>query len=193
LTASLVYKKPIEEVTKLERSIGKKTNFSVLYGSGASNLGDNIGKSTHEAKKIIDAFYKAYPSLKAYFDRGYQDALERGYILIDSIIGRKSYLGPERDTKALAEIYRHNQNYKIQGNGANISKRALIYLRNHAEAYKYKIVLAVHDECIVECAKEHAEEVQHILTFCMEEASKDFNQGVVIPAEAIINKMWLKD
>lgn len=193
LTASLIYKKAIEFVTKLERSIGKKTNFSVLYGSGPGNLADNIGKSYFEAKKIIDAFYKAYPTLKKYFDTGYKLALERGYILIDEVIGRKSYISSERDSKTLAEIYRHNQNYKIQGNGANITKRALKYLREYDKSGLLKLVLTVHDEIVIECKIEDAEECKKVLQFCMEKASRDFNGGVTIPADAIINQVWLKD
>src|SRR5690606_26078668 len=48
-TASLMYRVPEEEVTDLQRHIGKTLNFAVLYGAGPGKVAETIKEVTPEA------------------------------------------------------------------------------------------------------------------------------------------------
>ena len=65
-------------------------------------------------------------------------------------------------------------NTPIQGTAADIMKIAMVNLYKELNKTNYdaKIVLQVHDELILECKKEDAQEVQKILKTCMESAIK---------------------
>ena len=65
-------------------------------------------------------------------------------------------------------------NTPIQGTAADIMKIAMIktqleLIKNNIDA---KIVLQIHDELVLECAPEHAEEAKKILVHSMENAIK---------------------
>lgn len=142
------------------RAYGKTLNFGIAYGMSAYKLSNDFGISIKEAEKVIDAFYEAYPNLKSYFEKAQEGALTLGYILIDPVIKRKSYLGKywerykasklvidslqesgstKRASKSVWSDYftykgmieRKSQNYPIQGTGANISKLAACILRKY--------------------------------------------------------------
>lgn len=56
---------------------------------------------------------------------------------------------------------------------------------------KYKTLLAIHDEIVLECAKEDAQEVAEILCSYMEEAAAMYC-NIPIPAETKISSKWNK-
>jgi len=200
LTASRIFNKEVTKTVNSElRKIGKTLNFAIAYGASAPLIAERLNISVKEASDIIKKFYKGYPKLREYFDNTYYTSIKNGYILIDDIIRRKVYIKDierarylnERDKKSFLEsVYRHCQNYKIQGNGANITKLAEIYLRNKLKENKhlYKVVLSVHDELVLE--SNYPEEAADALKDCMEKAAKVF--GVDIPADTLINTVWIK-
>ena len=199
VTASAIYNKEIGPDDP-ERGVGKTVNFAVAYGSSAILIAERLGISIKEAEKIINTFYNKFKSLRKFFDSTFEEALRTGYILIDDIVKRKVYIEGfdilpfvnERERKRLlGEIYRHCQNYKIQGNGANITKMAEILLRKEVKKNPiFKVILTVHDEIVLECRIEDSNTVSEILRSCMEKAALYF--GVVIPADTVTTPVWAK-
>jgi DNA polymerase-1 len=51
LTASLIFNKPLEQVTKKERYIAKSINFGLSYGMGAGGLQANLRENGIEIDK----------------------------------------------------------------------------------------------------------------------------------------------
>jgi DNA polymerase I-like protein with 3'-5' exonuclease and polymerase domains len=67
-SASLMYKKPIDEVTKGERQLGKVCNFGLLYGLSAAGLVSHaatygVKLSLNEAETIKSKWLAAYPAI----------------------------------------------------------------------------------------------------------------------------------
>ena len=56
---------------------------------------------------------------------------------------------------------------------------------------KVKIVNLVHDEILVECPKEIAEEVKDILLDCMSKAGVPFCKTLPLGADALIGDHWV--
>ena len=50
-----------------------------------------MGIPLEKAIETEEKYFKAFPGLKKYFDKTKKETLERGYILVDNITGRRSY------------------------------------------------------------------------------------------------------
>lgn len=202
-----------------ERQMAKSMNFLMAYGGGASKLATQFSIPMGRAKALIKKYFEEFRSLEEYFYKTGEFAREHGYILIDDVIKRRSYIpeweeytyceehmrrtaatnkGPDprienRYRYLFSKIQRDSQNYPIQGTSANISKLAGILLRRKAtETGLFKIVLLIHDEWVLECKPEDAQQVSKILEDCMLAAAGEFCRAIPIPAESKINKHWLK-
>ena len=58
--ASKVFKTPIEEVTKEQRSDAKAVNFGIVYGISDFGLGDQLGIPRKKAKQYIEEYLPHY-------------------------------------------------------------------------------------------------------------------------------------
>ena len=85
--ASKVFKTPIEEVTKEQRSNAKAVNFGIVYGISDFGLATNIGISRKKAKEYIEKYFEKYPKIKAYMDDIVEKCKEVGYV--ETLWGRK--------------------------------------------------------------------------------------------------------
>jgi DNA polymerase len=79
IMASSIYMKPVEEVNKAERFVGKTTILGAGYGMGATKFQTqlkNFGVDTplEECKRIIDVYRKTYPKIPELW-RNAHDAL----------------------------------------------------------------------------------------------------------------------
>ena len=71
LTASKVFKVPLEEVQKKQRSIAKTVNFGIAYGMWSQGLqkklqSAGIETTVEEAEQIIRGYHKSYPAVSKY-------------------------------------------------------------------------------------------------------------------------------
>ena len=95
---------------------------------------------------------------------------------------------------AKSEMQRLSQNYPIQGTAGDITKfAAVLLLREILERgwwMKVLLVNQVHDEILVECPKDIAEEVSEVLIDCMERAGAPFCRILPLSADTIIADHW---
>jgi DNA polymerase I-like protein with 3'-5' exonuclease and polymerase domains/intein/homing endonuclease len=75
---------------------------------------------------------------------------------------------------------------------ADMTKLALIYLRNALRDWDARTVNTVHDEIVVEARADIAEEVQHIVEDCMVRAAAYILKVVPMVAEASLADYWSK-
>lgn len=98
-TAKLVYQ-DLRDVTLKEikknhadrRQIMKTVNFGLAYGGAATTIARNANIPLEVAEQVYNDYFKAFPDLKAYFEKAKRAPFERGYILINEVSGRKSYI-----------------------------------------------------------------------------------------------------
>lgn len=93
------------------------------------------------------------------------------------------------------EIKRASMNFPIQGTSASITKyAAILYYRTLLQKnllFKVYIPNIIHDEIILDCPKEIANEESIVLKQCMEDAGVRFNQTrVPLYAEPCITEFW---
>jgi DNA polymerase-1 len=173
-TASKIYKVPLEEVTREQRSKAKTANFGIIYGISVFGLAERLNVDRKEAKELIDGYFENYPHVKEYMDESIRFARERGYI--ETIFKRKRYLPDINSRNAVVRGYaeRNAINAPIQGSAADIIKVAMvrIYQRFLKERIQSKMILQVHDELNFSVLPEEQEKVKQIVIEEMESAYK---------------------
>ena len=75
---------------KERRSQAKAILLGLEYGRGATSIAEQIGKSKEDAQKIIDRFFKAFPSVKKWIDKVHKDVKKNGYV--EDFLGRRRRL-----------------------------------------------------------------------------------------------------
>ena len=170
--ASKVLHKPIEEVTKEERSNAKAVNFGIVYGISDFGLGEQLGIGRKEAKAYIEQYLEEYSGIKKYMGDVVEKAQQKGYA--ETQFGRKRYIQELKSNNYMVREFgkRAAMNTPIQGTAADIMKIAMIKVYNEIKKrnLKSKIVLQVHDEMMIEAPIEEKEQIKEILKQSMETA-----------------------
>ena len=178
--ASKVFKTPIDEVTKEQRSDAKAVNFGIVYGISDFGLKEQLGITRKKAKQYIDEYLEQYSGIKSFMDNITQLATEKGYV--ETLFHRRRYIPELKSNNYMVRQFgsRAAMNTPIQGTAADIMKIAMIkvYKEIKNRNLKSKIVLQVHDEMIIEALEEEKEEIKTILKQCMESAA-DLNVPLI--------------
>jgi len=187
LTASLIYKKDIKEVTKEERQDGKTLNFALQYGMGfrkyktyAAQSGKIISLS--EAKVAHAAFHAAYPRLREWHQ-------ERAALVADGWAFTRTACGRRRLLSYDDATMMCSANTLIQGSGADILKIAIAELNQYLNDEAY-MVACVHDEIVLEVIEHKAEEYKNLLEKIMVEAAQKVLKTVPSVADANVGDSW---
>ena len=172
--ASKVFKTPMEEVTKEQRSNAKAVNFGIVYGISDFGLGEQLGISRKIAKQYIEEYLQEYAGIKNFMDDMKEKAKETGYV--ETLFNRRRYIPELKSNNYMVRQFgeRAAMNTPIQGTAADIMKIAMInvYKKLIEENLEAKIVLQVHDEMMIEAPLAEAEKVKEIVKTEMESAIK---------------------
>jgi DNA polymerase-1 len=186
-----------EEVTKQERKLAKAVNFGLLYGMSPGGLRNyarasyGVEMTREEAERYWREFFDTYPGLRAWHDREYLQLKKHGNTETRTLTGRRR-TGVTKLTERL--------NSPVQGTGADGLKfaLALLYERRGGCPGAFPI-LAVHDEVVVECPEEQAEEAKAWLVKAMVDGMDEvLNSGpdidnlerVPVRVEAEVGDSW---
>ncbi len=172
-TASEVFDRPLEEVTKVERYNAKAVNFGIIYGISDYGLSQNLNIPRPLAKDYIEGFFEGYPNVKKYMDNIIKKAREDGFT--ETLFNRRRYI-PEITSKnfnvrSFGE--RVALNTPIQGTAADIIKISMIKTDENLKkaGLDAQIILQIHDEIILESSIEDKEKAIEILRQSMESAA----------------------
>jgi DNA polymerase I len=160
-TAARVFSVDPDDVTIGQRSKAKMVSYGLAYGMEAFGLAQRLAIPTDEAREILDAYFSAFPAVKAYMEGAVAEARSRGYT--ETLLGRRRPLpdlhSPNRGLRMAAE--RQAMNAGIQGLAADLFKVALVRLDDALESRRLhaRLVLQVHDEVLVETPVAEQDEV----------------------------------
>ncbi|MFA5396508.1 MAG: DNA polymerase [Methanogenium sp.] len=191
------------------RQKGKTLNFGISFGMSAFTLSKRLHISDKEAQQLIDLFYSNFPKLETLFASARQFGIDNGYIRTNSIINRIRWFPEWNDlnkykndrskyAKIKGSIERKSQNTIIQGSASDMTKIALIKLRDvllsdgirPLQNASVKLISVVHDETIIEAKKDIIEYYSNIQKECMEKAGEVICKKVKIKAEPMITPFW---
>ncbi len=190
-TASKLFKVPITDVTKSQRSQAKAVNFGIIYGQSSFTLSEQTGLSRSEAKQMIDSYYQTYPMLKEFMNEQVLKARQNGFV--ETILGRRRHLKDINSNNAVVRGHaeRNAVNAPIQGSAADIIKIAMINIDKalHEQNLRTQMLLQVHDELLFEAPEDELEVVAPLIRQLMESAVPT---TVPLLVEVGIGNNWLE-
>jgi DNA polymerase I-like protein with 3'-5' exonuclease and polymerase domains len=173
-------------VTKEARQLGKPVNFGAIYGLGPRSLRrkarSDYGKemTEKEARGFLNAFFAQYPGVRAWHTR---IKCEKA-TAVWTLGGRRIAVEPD-------QFYGAKANYVVQGSGGDGLKRALVLLwERRGECPGAEVVLAVHDEIVIEVPEADAEVAKAWVARSMIDAMAPLLDPVPVEVEAKVGRTW---
>ena len=169
-TAAKIFDVALENVTHEQRQIGKRINFSILYGLTPYGLSQDFNISFKDAKHILkNILHNIQP-----YQHGWKRSLKKPK--------KMGMLRPFMEEEDMCPaIYEKNKmlydagcriaiNTKAQGTAAEIMKRGMISLHNIFTEKKLdaKLVLQIHDELIISVPIAQKDETEKIVKDVLE-------------------------
>jgi DNA polymerase-1 len=164
-TAAHLYTIPLDAITNDQRQLGKRINFSVLYGLTPYGLSKDLQIPLKQAKQYIDDYFNLYAQVATWMNVIVHDAQKNGYV--ETLYGRRRYI-PEinEKNKTLFEAARRIAiNSPIQGTAADIMKLGMVRLQQVFEENNLgaQMLLQIHDELLIEVPTDELTQVQKIV------------------------------
>lgn len=172
-TAAGIYRKPAASVTDAERQVGKRLNFSIVYGGGIPTLVKQLGIKPKDALELLRAYHGQWPGIG--WSSKKRPPAEG--TLIDWIIKRLNERERPNEPGYITTLYgRHLHprslhsalNALCQGCAADLKKWAMIQCHEglahgcypgngvhgwERRRFKSHLVNEVHDELVFDCAE----------------------------------------
>lgn len=174
----------------------KSANFAILYGTSAKGLAYNFQIPWEDGKEILERHKLKYPNLHAFIDLVREQILARGYSVTP--FGRRRYFTiPKRWTrynfKEKFKIFREGFNHVVQGGSADMIKLSMIWIdQRNPFGDKLRLLMQVHDEIVVEIAKDIEKEADAFIREQMIKAGEVFVKSVPVDVGGEIHPYWTK-
>lgn len=138
LTASIMFRTPIQDVMPEQRSIGKMIRHATNYSAGPMVLANGIGCALKEAKALLEQFHNTTPQLRLWHQSIQKELYQTR--TLTNLLGRKHrFLERWGD-----ELFRSAYSFIPQSTVGDLLNTALLRLYNHY-GDQYDIVLQLHD------------------------------------------------
>ena len=182
----------------------KTINFGLAYGMGPNKLADTLNISIDDAKLLIKKYFKAFPAIKGFLDKLGSFGKKYGYIKTFPPYNRKRWFTTwypkiwesRGSALELGTIERASKNTPIQGASADMTKKALILLRNLIKENnlekQVKLVMTVHDQIDTICEANFAPSWGRLMKMTMEEAANEIVTNKLLKAEVTVSNCWEK-
>lgn len=183
-TASRIFAKPIEEITKDERRASKSFTFAVLYGSGMESVAESTGRTLDEVKKLFSFYYDSFPGIKKFIDYQHKFVKEHGYIRSPS--GRIKWLMEALHCTNQGEInaaLRKAQNSPIQGSASDLGVIAIneFYRQRKLLGLNSYLVGMIHDACYTCCYPNELIETIKLMKYSMKDHLEENYHWIACP------------
>lgn len=195
--ASIIYNKPLKDINKKERFVGKTANFTLIYGGTEWALARNLDLTNQQSTDIITQYKKGFPTFWAFKEASEAMILKLGYSTTP--MGRKRYF-PQRPlymngneyVKFNNKIKREGFNMIIQGGAADITKIAMVNaFSNNSFDDKLRLLIQVHDELDAEGHKSISRDAAEFVKEEMLKAEQPFLGEIPAAVDIKIGEHWI--
>jgi len=191
-TASLIFNKPMDQVTDEERKKAKTVNFGIAYGITAKGLAEQLNISEKDAQKLIDTWFQTHSRVWATRKIILEKTKENLYV--ETPFGRRRHI-PEivSDNGSIrARAERQAFNFLIQSTAAEFTFLSLIRIYKWLQNTKYDVALVntVHDSIVLSVHKDHLDPVIRQIKYFMENYNYKFMNDIPLLAEFEIGTNW---
>ena len=186
-TAAVMFKLPVDQVTKQQRGIAKSINFGLNYGMGKISLTEKLKFETgidyteDEVGRLIEDFKSLYSEVTNYLKKVSEKGFNRLEIRTEAgrlfKFDKPSTETEEKYNKEKGNTERECKNLPVQGLCADMLKITMANLFLILEPRGVKLVNCIHDELVFECKAEEAEEIGETIKVEMKKAGSIFLRG----------------
>ena len=180
----------------------KTINFGLAYGMGPNKLADTLNISIDNAKLLISKYFETFPSIKGFLDKLGNFGKRYGYIKTFPPYNRKRWFtnwypriwDNKSSSMELGSIERASKNTPIQGASADMTKLALILMRDYIKITNapVKLVMTVHDQIDTVCKNEYLDKWTVKMKELMELAANQIVTNGLLKAEVSVSNCWEK-
>jgi len=180
----------------------KTINFGLAYGMGPNKLADTLNISIDDAKILIEKYFEAFPSIKGFLDKLGNFGKKFGYIKTFPPYNRKRWFSNwypkiwinKSSMMELGSIERASKNTPIQGASADMTKLALILMRDYIKITDcpVKLVMTVHDQIDTICKNDYIDTWTVKMQELMELAANQIVTNGLLKAEVTVSNCWEK-
>lgn len=191
-TASKIFNKKSEAVTKRERGLGKVARHALNYGMrwplfqttvNADAALTGIAITAAEAKEIVAAYHRLHPSLEMWWRR-VAGKLDESAVLETCFGRRRMFFGRRNEEDAwLDATHREAIAFEPQATVADLLNRGLLRWWRRHDPQDGKLLLQIHDAVMVGVPTERATKSAVLLKAALEEPIIVNGVRVLIPAE----------
>ena len=200
---------PETPVAKEDRDRAKRTVYGLLYGQGKTGLAEKLGCAGDVAQGLINAFFRAFPGVRAFVTRTKERARVEKKVVLPSGRHRPLPGFASADQRERAEAERKAVNSLIQGSAADLMKIAMCRwlaaaspggiepattehadVASTAAALPARLVAQIHDELLFECedSPTAVRAAAQVVAACMERAVPQL--AVPTPAKVSVGRTW---
>jgi DNA polymerase-1 len=186
--ASVLTGTPEVAITAEQRTRAKPINFGLLLGMGAASLvtyakkNFGVDYTLPEAARFKQVFLQTFPGIAAWQNTM---ARERWGVLRNQSGRACCSFDPD-------EGYNARLAFPIQGTAADGLKTAMVLLAPQLAPLGARLILAVHDELVVEAPDASAEAAKKLVRDCMVAGMATYITAVPIVVEPEVRATWAK-
>lgn len=176
----------MDKVTPDQRTAGKTIRHATSYSAGPQVLANRLGIKLSDAKKLMELYHKANPSLRMWYQR-IQEELKRSRTLVN-LFGRKHrFLDRWGDS-----LFRSAYSYIPQSTVGDLLNKALVRIYNGLPElwYDLTVLLQLHDAVYVMVEEQHVLSTIHYMRRCMMIPLKCNNQTFQIDVDFKVGDSW---
>lgn len=179
--ASMIYHLPIDQISKLQRTLAKAGTFGVMYGMDEDAAVWNLGITKEEAKELIAGLKRVFEGLNKWSEKTILQALTQHFVT--TMFGRKRRFPVITDAN-IDDIRKQAVNTPIQSAASDICLLACNRI-DKEKVYGFSPRLLVHDSIVGiaydrSCTKRVVEIMQDV----------PFKTEVPFLVEAEVTKRW---
>lgn len=169
-TAARLFDVLPENVTHDQRQLGKRINFSILYGLTPYGLSKDLGIPFKDAKYYIEKYFEQYPGVSEWMEGVVRSTEDTGFV--ETLWGRKRYIPGiyEKNRSLYEEAKRIAVNTKAQGTAAELMKIGMLRLDKALQklGFDTHILLQIHDELLLTVPEMHINEAEVLVKKILE-------------------------
>ncbi len=206
LTASLIFRKPAEEITDKpgtcdlgtgeysERDWGKKANHGLNYGLGYKAFALRYEMPENEAKRICNGYHSAYPGVRKGFHSFVEESLSQSRI-VPNLMGRKVLFLSDITSSTKQAAYASIPQGTV---GDVINERGMAFLYYNKRYQAVELLQQVHDSIGFQIPLslpwiEHAAILWDLKESLETPLTTHKGRSFVIPADIVIGKSLHKE
>lgn len=179
-----IYNNPNFDKKDPRRKLVKSTMYGLIYGAGPEKMAETAGIPVRDMQEVVDAVHKTFPGIKNFMmeieNTGNKREREEGVAYITTGTGRKIPADKGRIYSLL--------NYTLQGNAAEIMKKAVVRL--DAAGYGPYMKMVIHDEVVFSIPNHLIEAALPEISEIMSVTDGSFAVDLLAEAEGPYSENW---